>query len=309
MHRQPNHIRQPLLIGLEVFAGIHVAAQVVAGGQQQAFEPGESELGGGHESWRSLLDCDGPQASLRYRTPMASASKSPDQPLSDDEFARLAAFLASRKTTGSLRIEGLDGFLCALIVGPAFIMPSEYLPEIWGGEQLDEDAFSSQDEALDIMSMVMRYSNSIANAFENEGLYLPAALDLDGDTQRHDQLWAEGFMRGVDLRRPLWSPLILDENEGGSILTIALLAGEIDPEWRKRSWTADQQAEHLQLMCAGMVRMQRFFRVEHLVTARAERATTTVRREAPKVGRNQPCPCGSGRKFKHCCGVSGTQVH
>lgn len=29
---------------------------------------------------------------------------------------------------------------------------------------------------------------------------------------------------------------------------------------------------------------------------------TPVRREAPRVGRNDPCPCGSGRKFKKCCG-------
>lgn len=27
----------------------------------------------------------------------------------------------------------------------------------------------------------------------------------------------------------------------------------------------------------------------------------TIRREAPKVGRNDPCPCGSGKKFKKCC--------
>ncbi|MEY2777043.1 MAG: preprotein translocase subunit [Pseudomonadota bacterium] len=32
---------------------------------------------------------------------------------------------------------------------------------------------------------------------------------------------------------------------------------------------------------------------------------TTVRREAPKVGRNEPCPCGSGKKFKSCCGRIG----
>ena len=31
---------------------------------------------------------------------------------------------------------------------------------------------------------------------------------------------------------------------------------------------------------------------------------TTVRREAPKVGRNDPCPCGSGRKYKACHGAS-----
>jgi SEC-C motif-containing protein len=28
----------------------------------------------------------------------------------------------------------------------------------------------------------------------------------------------------------------------------------------------------------------------------------TVRREEPKVGRNEPCPCGSGKKYKKCCG-------
>lgn len=29
---------------------------------------------------------------------------------------------------------------------------------------------------------------------------------------------------------------------------------------------------------------------------------TPYRREAPKVGRNDPCPCGSGKKYKKCCG-------
>ena len=33
-----------------------------------------------------------------------------------------------------------------------------------------------------------------------------------------------------------------------------------------------------------------------------EPAPTTFVRASPKTGRNDPCPCGSGRKFKHCCG-------
>jgi uncharacterized protein YchJ len=28
---------------------------------------------------------------------------------------------------------------------------------------------------------------------------------------------------------------------------------------------------------------------------------TTFQRETPKVGKNEPCPCGSGRKYKKCC--------
>nr|WP_062264328.1 DUF1186 domain-containing protein [Endozoicomonas arenosclerae] len=35
--------------------------------------------------------------------------------------------------------------------------------------------------------------------------------------------------------------------------------------------------------------------------SRAENQGTIVR-DAPKVGRNDPCPCGSGKKFKKCCG-------
>jgi preprotein translocase subunit SecA len=31
-------------------------------------------------------------------------------------------------------------------------------------------------------------------------------------------------------------------------------------------------------------------------------AATPIKRDAPKVGRNEPCPCGSGKKFKNCCG-------
>ena len=32
------------------------------------------------------------------------------------------------------------------------------------------------------------------------------------------------------------------------------------------------------------------------------KASKTVRRAAPKIGRNDPCPCGSGKKYKDCCG-------
>ncbi len=38
------------------------------------------------------------------------------------------------------------------------------------------------------------------------------------------------------------------------------------------------------------------------VVPEREHKQQTVRRDAPKVGRNDPCPCGSGKKYKHCCG-------
>ena len=36
--------------------------------------------------------------------------------------------------------------------------------------------------------------------------------------------------------------------------------------------------------------------------AREVKLDLPVRRAMPKVGRNEPCPCGSGKKYKNCCG-------
>ncbi len=48
---------------------------------------------------------------------------------------------------------------------------------------------------------------------------------------------------------------------------------------------------------------------DHLAQDMAERQAAaapqrpqTIRRDVPKVGRNDPCPCGSGKKYKKCCG-------
>ena len=38
------------------------------------------------------------------------------------------------------------------------------------------------------------------------------------------------------------------------------------------------------------------------VASQAVAAGTTIKREGVKVGRNDPCPCGSGKKYKNCCG-------
>jgi uncharacterized protein YecA (UPF0149 family) len=36
--------------------------------------------------------------------------------------------------------------------------------------------------------------------------------------------------------------------------------------------------------------------------AAAPQKIETIVRDMPRVGRNDPCPCGSGKKFKKCCG-------
>ena len=62
-------------------------------------------------------------------------------------------------------------------------------------------------------------------------------------------------------------------------------------------------------MAAGAGRAYHRFREERRAAERASREAATMRRTVPKVGRNEPCPCGSGRKFKQCCGAASGRKH
>ena len=53
---------------------------------------------------------------------------------------------------------------------------------------------------------------------------------------------------------------------------------------------------------AGVTGIYRYFEAQRLVQKQLFGNAATVRRFTPKVGRNDQCPCGSGRKFKQCCG-------
>ena len=62
---------------------------------------------------------------------------------------------------------------------------------------------------------------------------------------------------------------------------------------------ADQAKQAAQL--EKRQKKEQFFASNQGETASAKRP---VKRDSPKVGRNDPCPCGSGKKFKKCCGVT-----
>src|ERR1019366_5933813 len=84
------------------------------------------------------------------------------EPLTDAELDRLGGFLKSCKGGRAMNVEQLDGFFAALIAGPENVMPSEYYPEVFGGEMSDACEFSSLDEANEILGLMMRHWNTIA---------------------------------------------------------------------------------------------------------------------------------------------------
>jgi uncharacterized protein len=221
-------------------------------------------------------------------------------PLSDREFDRLSDFLDSVPDNQAMTIEEMDGFFCALIVGPDVVMPSEYLPVLLGGEPGNTGAFRSAEEANEMLPLLMRYWNSIVASLQRLGVYEP--LFDDADTRGVvGRLWAKGFMQGVDLRREGWRELLGAENSG-DLMMIAVVAGELDSDWPKRKISRKKMHEINLVMAAAVARTHAHFL--ELREAHAPRPEQPLRRSAEKVGRNEPCPCGSGLKFKRCCGAN-----
>ncbi len=84
------------------------------------------------------------------------------KPLSVAEIDKLAEFLTSDETPEEcMNLSTLDGFLTGLVIGPNTIMPSQWLPVVWGETKSDEMAWKSRKKAERIMGLVMRQYNSI----------------------------------------------------------------------------------------------------------------------------------------------------
>ncbi len=181
-------------------------------------------------------------------------------------------------------------------------MPSEYYPEVFGGEMSDTCEFSSLEEANEILGLMMRHRNTIGGPLFNGEVYVPLLLEDEAGTA-HGNDWARGFMRGMDMRHDGWAELVEDEEHGGCLIPVMMLRHEHDedPDLRPDEINPEMREKVIVEMAAGLVRAYRYFqerRQEHVGTGFKSEPRST----ASKVGRNEPCPCGSGKKYKKCCG-------
>lgn len=227
-------------------------------------------------------------------------SNNPD-PLTDAELDRLGDFLKSCKGGKAMNLEELDGFFSALIAGPEPVMPSEYNREVFGAEMSEAVEFASLEEAQEILNLMMRHWNKIASTLYKGDIHIPMIFeDEKGELRSND--WARGFMRGMHMRHDGWSELVNDEKYGGSLIPMMALYHEHDEDPATRTEPiAPQQRERLIAgMAAGLMNAYEFFRKEREGDVGIH--APEFRRSTLKIGRNGPCPCGSGKKYKKCCG-------
>lgn len=225
----------------------------------------------------------------------------PDQPLSDQEFKELDTFLLSDRCSDEcMTMDSLHGFLTALAVGPEQVPFAEWLPRVWGPAPEDAPEFKSEKEAGRITGLIARFMNEVAITLEvapKEFEPLFCEHEWQGRTVIDAEAWAWGFWEGMQMRADAWGPAW--DSEIGPLLRPIYLLGAEEIEEEETVLVDDPGKCHrlaLEIESA-LPHIHRYW------LPRRKPAVATVRNAAPKPGRNDPCSCGSGKKFKNCCGA------
>jgi len=223
-----------------------------------------------------------------------------NEPLSDAEIHVLDEFLMSDTTPEDvLSIDELHGYLTAIVCCPVPAMPSDWLNGVWQTEEGPQ--FESTEQAQEIMSLIMRMHNDIADALrvgvEFGPLLLESTLE-SGETVVVAQGWCWGFMEGMRSQVGAWEPHFDEINE--LLLPIAVLArlGDDDPELQELLEDQEKIAQLTDAIAESAAAVYEYSR------SIADEPQQPYRRQTGKVGRNDPCPCGSGKKYKKCCGAA-----
>lgn len=230
----------------------------------------------------------------------------------DPKLEALGELLDQLEADGAMDLEELDGFFTALHCAPQMVPREEYLPEIFGtGESLDnQEIFSGPDSAKLMWNLIFHHWNSVKEVLSSAEAFVPLLLE-DDEGRVHGNNWARGFMRGVGLREDLWEELFDDEHKYEWIAPIITLNYEHHPDPALRPWqtpwTEEEREVLLKDVSKGVSELYRHFakhRAAHTAMQTLKRSALSPEQPIQKIGRNDPCYCGSGVKYKKCCGGS-----
>lgn len=208
--------------------------------------------------------------------------------LSETELEEVHAVLDAG--TEGLESGELDGFLTA--VGTA---PGNLSPDVWLATVLGDFEFDSETDSLRFVGLILRRYNVVIRLLANEDSPWPSATM--GEDEAAD--WCSGYMQGVR-EDPTW---IQDEEAAAYLTSIAVLAGEFNLVGEE-----DADGNIIEDVTLHLAKFRALLpeTVRTLDDYWGEQRMIEVNMSMPAIsnrqGRNDPCACGSGRKFKKCCG-------
>jgi uncharacterized protein len=162
--------------------------------------------------------------------------RSNNSPLTEDELAALDELLQSLPVDGAMPLDGVDGFLTALLVGPAPLGPTgTWLPLVWGGDPEPGTCapFASNQRKKRTTVLLLRHLRAISAQLEADPANWEPVFNVaeaaEGEELADASDWCLGFLTATDLAPDAWAPLQVDPELGPGLATIALLAGEAEP--------------------------------------------------------------------------------
>jgi uncharacterized protein len=216
---------------------------------------------------------------LRILERRVSATLPSLAPLSEPEVAELRTHLSQSEGAS---LDYARGVFTAVAMGPIAIEPTEWLAWVLGPGLPDKSTLRQ------VIALLVRDAQSIAECLDLGEPWLP-----DGEAALVQ--FCKGFTR-VTQHGSEWQ-----KSSGAfvQVLPIAVQAGYLDVSSVERFVPAGESAQDW--LDAEQRRL-----AERLLTLHAHFAPArAARRQRPltseKVGRNEPCPCGSGKKHKKCC--------
>jgi len=215
--------------------------------------------------------------------------------------------------------EELHGFLFGLAITPEAIMPSEWLPFV-----LDEDPhFKDNKDAQVCIGYLMDAYNRIMHESNQRKLCFPFNYEKLSDLE-YDMIegWAYGLSRVLSMRTHIWG--MSEEYKGmkeedipeelldviDAYITIkAIGAPELLEElFEPAPGGQAKQPEELEEMLYGIlpqcVKTVQLYgkKIREKIYPSSSKPKLPEEQKTGKTGRNDPCPCGSGKKYKKCCG-------
>ncbi|HTW54360.1 MAG TPA: UPF0149 family protein [Stellaceae bacterium] len=216
--------------------------------------------------------------------------------------ALLASTAAPKHAMSALE---LDGYLTGVIVAPGPIRPSRWMAGLWENDEPVLGNVTQVQSALDAVALMFntlstRIERSLQR-LEAERIcdYRPAFQPIEGKPPHEAvRTWAGGFWKAMALTPAEWSALAEDERLQPIIAPLVGFIELDDPEFEP----AEDIDDRLDQAAANIPRAILLLRkIAQLRESRASLAGPTHR---TKIGRNDPCPCRSGKKYKRCCGLS-----
>ena len=227
---------------------------------------------------------------------------------SDEDLDRLDAVLSALpEDNDPMILAEFDGFCAGLITCPEMISPSIWLAKVWGTGGPPE--FDSAEELQAALDLIMAHYNRVAGMLMIPGEYFPV---LDEDQRNGDiiwEFWMMGFVAAMRLRPDAWD-LIEDSKDrrAKKALNLAGKLSRISTGFAEgKGWKATKLSREAHDLIPDMVEDLNAFAKAH--TAKSMPGLPLAANLAaapsasPKPGRNDACSCGSGRKYKKCCGA------